>query len=249
MDVDWLTVSAQVVNFLVLVYLLKRFLYRPVLDAMDRRQREVADRLQQAERRQQAAEEERRGYAERRQALEQERDDLLAEARESARELREQLEDEAREAVEARRRHWTEALEHEQRQFLERLRREAALAITDTAGRVLRDLAERSLEDQVLAGLDRRLAEAEPGDLRALADGDRVTVRTAFQLDGRQQDALEAMLRRRLGAAPSLEVQADPSLGFGVELEAGGRRLGWHLAGYLETLERRVARRLEGAAP
>ena len=89
----------------------------------------------------------------------------------------------------------------------------------------------------------------DPGqDLRALAGGDRILVRTAFEPDGHQRDALAATLRRRLGTAPELELRIDPSLGAGIELEAGGHRLGWHLSGYLETLEARVARQLEASA-
>ena len=42
MQIDWITVSAHIVNFLILVWLLKRFLYRPVIRAMDRRIAAVA---------------------------------------------------------------------------------------------------------------------------------------------------------------------------------------------------------------
>ena len=35
MLIDWFTVAAQVVNFLVLMWLLKRFLYKPIVYAID----------------------------------------------------------------------------------------------------------------------------------------------------------------------------------------------------------------------
>ena len=38
MLIDWFTVGAQVLNFLILVWLMKRFLYKPVLDAIDARE-------------------------------------------------------------------------------------------------------------------------------------------------------------------------------------------------------------------
>ena len=50
MDVDWITVSAQIVNFLILVWLLKRFLYRPVLNAMNRREQRIHQRLGRGQR-------------------------------------------------------------------------------------------------------------------------------------------------------------------------------------------------------
>lgn len=49
MLIDWFTVAAQAVNFLVLVWLLKRFLYKPILGAMDAREQRIASQLRQAE--------------------------------------------------------------------------------------------------------------------------------------------------------------------------------------------------------
>ncbi|HVX26062.1 MAG TPA: hypothetical protein VHB70_06955 [Parafilimonas sp.] len=48
MQIDWFTVLAQVINFLVLVFLLKRFLYKPVLNAIDTREKRIAAQLNDA---------------------------------------------------------------------------------------------------------------------------------------------------------------------------------------------------------
>ncbi|HMR03616.1 MAG TPA: F0F1 ATP synthase subunit B, partial [Candidatus Competibacter phosphatis] len=56
MQIDWFTVAAQIVNFLLLVWLLKRFLYRPVLDAMAARQQKIAAALEEAQAKTQQAE-------------------------------------------------------------------------------------------------------------------------------------------------------------------------------------------------
>ena len=42
MLIDWFTVAAQAVNFLLLVWLLKRFLHKPVLAAIDEREKRIA---------------------------------------------------------------------------------------------------------------------------------------------------------------------------------------------------------------
>lgn len=62
MLIDWFTVIAQIVNFLVLLLLLRRFLYRPILDAMQARERKVAERLESAAQERIRAEEERERY-------------------------------------------------------------------------------------------------------------------------------------------------------------------------------------------
>ncbi len=49
MLIDWFTVVAQIVNFLILVWLLKRFLYKPILDALDAREKKIAKELADAD--------------------------------------------------------------------------------------------------------------------------------------------------------------------------------------------------------
>ena len=72
MELDWVTVSAQVVNFLVLIGLLKRFLYGPIVDAMDRRERHIAERLDEAMAREREAEGEARRHRDALEKLERE---------------------------------------------------------------------------------------------------------------------------------------------------------------------------------
>ena len=78
--IDWLTVGAQALNFLVLVYLLKRFLYGPVVRAIGRREEAIAERLREAEQRGKDAEAEARHHREAREALEAQRERLQARA-------------------------------------------------------------------------------------------------------------------------------------------------------------------------
>ena len=62
MLIDWFTVIAQIINFLVLLLLLRRFLYKPILNAMEERERKVAERLESARQERVRAEEERARY-------------------------------------------------------------------------------------------------------------------------------------------------------------------------------------------
>jgi F-type H+-transporting ATPase subunit b len=46
---DWFTFIAQIINFVILVYLLWRFLYKPITKTMGKRQEELEDRWQKAQ--------------------------------------------------------------------------------------------------------------------------------------------------------------------------------------------------------
>ena len=96
MRIDWFTVAAQVVNFLILVWLLKRFLYKPILDAIDAREKRVAKRLADADSKQAEANQEHDAFQRKNEAFDRERDGLLSEAKDQVEAERKRLFDGAR---------------------------------------------------------------------------------------------------------------------------------------------------------
>src|SRR5690606_34903035 len=76
--IDWFTVIAQIVNFLILVWLLKRFLYQPILRALDAREKRVAAELAAADEKEQEAEKERDKFRQKNDEFEQQRSVLLS---------------------------------------------------------------------------------------------------------------------------------------------------------------------------
>src|ERR1700685_4022377 len=96
MPIDWFTVIAQLINFLILVYLLKRFLYKPILHAIDEREKGIAAQLAEAEAKKAEAQRERDDFQHKNELFDQERAALLQQAREAAGAERQRLLDEAR---------------------------------------------------------------------------------------------------------------------------------------------------------
>ncbi len=73
MPIDWFTVVAQAFNFLILVWLLKRFLYKPILHAIDEREKGIAAQLAEADAKKAEAQEERNDFQHKNEAFDQER--------------------------------------------------------------------------------------------------------------------------------------------------------------------------------
>jgi F-type H+-transporting ATPase subunit b len=80
MLIDWFTVFAQGVNFLVLIWLLKRFLYKPVLAAIAAREKSIIDQLKNAEQKKSAAQTERDAFQQKNEEFDRQRAALLAHA-------------------------------------------------------------------------------------------------------------------------------------------------------------------------
>jgi F-type H+-transporting ATPase subunit b len=110
MQLDWFTTVAQIVNFLILVALLKRFLYGPIVRAMDSRAAHIAARVREAEDKLAVAEQQTTLYHDRLHELDARRDALLMQAREEAEAQRQHLLEQARQDVQQAQARWRTVL-------------------------------------------------------------------------------------------------------------------------------------------
>ena len=248
MQIDWLTVTAQIFNFLLLAWLLKRFLYKPVVDAMAQREARIAARLAQAEQREQQAQAEAGAFRERVAEIDREREARLAQAREAAERERRDLVESARGEARANRERWQHDLEREQAELRSALVRELAEAAVEIARRVLADLADAKLEGQALAALARRL-QALPDDERlAFAEmAPRLRLASTFEPEAEALEGLRLVLAEALGREVELECVRKPELVFGAELVGAGHKVAWSASGFLDAIADQVRQSLAEA--
>lgn len=123
MSVDWITVLAQIANFLVLVWLLKRFLYRPILDGIDAREAEIARRMQEAHLAQDKAEAAERAHLEQVQRLTAEQADTRKAAQQAAEKQRDEMVAQAQAQMAQARADWQAHLGAEAQAYTAKLQR------------------------------------------------------------------------------------------------------------------------------
>ncbi|MDB5337253.1 MAG: synthase chain [Planctomycetaceae bacterium] len=242
MLLDGFTVGAQLVNFLLLVWLLKRFLYRPILDAIATREQRIAAQLQDAEQQKAAARLEREDFQHKNEVFNEERESLVRKMTAEVKLERLRLLEEARTAAATLRDGFTEKLKQEwqawQREIIQRTQREV-FAMTR---RTLQDLANANLEDQILAVLIRRLHELDPAEkakLSTLSDAAAhpVQVRSGTELNPVQRDLIQAAFAETLGIQSVPRFETVPENLCGIEIVFDGHKISWSVADYLATLE------------
>jgi len=248
--IDWFTVAAQIVNFLILMALLKYFLYDRVVKAMDEREEKIHSRLQQAESLRQEAEREREVYRHKNREIDRKRDEVLARVEVEAARRREEALQEAREEIDRLRSGWREALHREQESFLRRLRLTAAGQVMAVSRRVLADLADAGIEKKVVDAFLRRLEGMDSDERQEAVDaimkeGGLVVLRSAGALSPAERRKISAVLRRVLGEGIKVEYETVPEMVLGVELVSRGQKIAWNLEEYLTHLETGVREILE----
>jgi F-type H+-transporting ATPase subunit b len=241
MNIDWFTFGAQIVNFLILVALLRWLLYDRILEAMQAREDRIAEQLADAERKQQAADAERNQYQEQLAVAEQQREETLRGAHQEAEQERDRLIREARDEVQQLQRRWREEYQRERDGFLAEVRHDVGRAAVEIAQQVLRKLAdtklERKLADQFIRSLEDMPESQYHTIARHLVDASEdVVVRSAFPLHDADRQQLESTMGRLFDVPGTLQYQVDPALFCGLELDAGGYCFGWNITQFLDEM-------------
>lgn len=250
MEIDWITLGAQLVNFAILVLLLRRFLYGRIVDAVRRREEEIQARLDDARRKEEEAEAEAAALRQDREALRERRDEMLREARAEAEEEREARLSEIRVETDAARERWRAQLGREREDFLRELRERAATATWRMVERVLAELADEELQHRTVTTFLKRLREAgDPSELStAIRGAGTLVIRSAFELEEAEEERIRAALAEELGAAGPVTFEVAPELVLGLRLEAGDREVQWSVRDQLHALEERVREMVEQPA-
>lgn len=245
MGLDWFTLIAQVVNFLVLVWLLKRFLFGRIVQAMEEREAKIASRLNEAAEKQALAEQEAALFQSRNRELEEQREKFLAHAREEAEAYRQELMEAARREADIAQARWVEALEGERQKLLKDVRERLGRHIFAVARHGLKELADADLEEQIVKVFVQRIQTMDPEEreavIAAIRDADHpLEIRTSFPLHPEMRERLTRSLREHLDGGLDVRFSVVPDLIAGIELWAHSHRVIWSLDSYVERLESRL---------
>jgi F-type H+-transporting ATPase subunit b len=243
--IDWFTVGAQALNFLILVWLMKRFLYGPILHAIEEREKLIAGELADADAKKAEAVNERDAFHQKNQKLDEERAALLAEARNDAKAERERLLAQAQKDADALSARRQETLMREAQDLNQALVRRTRQEVFAIARKALSDLATTSLEERLGEVFTRRLREMDGAEKERLAEALRTAsapavLRSAFELPAEQRATIQTALNETFSADVHVEYETAPDLVSGIELTANGQKIAWSIADYLATFEKGV---------
>ena len=245
MLIDWFTVGAQALNFLVLVWLMKRFLYKPILHAIEEREKRIATELANADKKKAEAQKERGEFQRKNEEFDQQRAALLSKATDEVQAERLRLLDDARKAADNLSAKRQETLRNDAHNLNQAISRRAQQEVFAIARKALTDLATTSLEERLGEVFTRRVREMDGQTKAGLAEAlktasEPVFVRSAFDLPAEQRTAIQNVLNETFSAEIPVRFETAPDLISGIELTTNGQKVAWSIADYLSSLEKGV---------
>lgn len=253
MLIDWFTVGAQALNFVILVWLMKHFLYQPVLDAIAAREKRIADQIADTQAGQAQVTTERKALQDKNTDFDQQRDALLVKATADAKAEGERLIDEAKQTAAALASKRQQSLVAQAEQLQHVIASRAADEVFAVVRKTLKDLANADLEDRMVAVFLQHLSEQPTAAKEPLAKALKLStapalIRSHFDLSANQRAAIQDAINTTFSADVPLRFETGASTVCGIELSTGGQKLAWTIDTYLQDFEHKVAGLLVPAA-
>lgn len=250
MKINWFTVIAQVINFLVLVWLLKRFLYKPILKAIDEREKKIAAQIKDADDKKAAAIKEQDDFKKKNDDFDQQKKELMDKAVADTNAEKNKLLEAAKNDANTLRSDLEKATkENQENQNIEieqKIQKEV-FAITRKA---LTDIASLSLEEQSVNTFIKRLNDSKDEEKKQFADAfksnaNAILVRSVFDLPEKQKGEINNAVDTILGTKTQLQFKTTPELISGIELTTNGYKLAWSFSEYLNSLEKNITEKMK----
>lgn len=245
MLINWFTVIAQIVNFLILVWLLKRFLYKPILNGIDAREKIIADKLAAAETDKLEAQKEKKEFNDKNEEFESQRENLLRKAEEDANKLRLEMLDSARKDSEELQQKWNKKLLDHEEVLNHEVRLRTEQEIFAIVRKMLSDLSGTTLEENIINVFVHKIDDLTQEDkaqilLAFQKNPEEVLVRSMFELSSDQRSLIEKKMKEKLGIDASVKFESGPDLVSGIEVIINDQKISWNISHYLASLEENI---------
>jgi F-type H+-transporting ATPase subunit b len=250
MLIDWFTVGAQALNFLILVWLLKHFLYKPILNAIDAREKGIAAQLADAATKKVEAQKEHDDFQSKNKTFDEQRVGLLGKATDEAKAEREHLMDDARKEADTLRAAQAAALQNDQKRLSTQIIHLTKEEVFEIARKTLADLATVSLEERMGEVFTRRLHEMDGKSKESLGaalktGSEPAILRSTFALLPDQRAAIQNALNETFSAQIRVNFETAQDAVCGIELTTNGQKVAWSIADYLASLDHKVSTLLD----
>ena len=245
MTIDWFTVGAQALNFLILIWLMKHFLYKPILNAINAREKLIATELADANTKEVEGEKTRDEFQQKNEEFDRQHAALLSQMTNEVKVERQRLLDEARKAADRLSTKRQETLRNDAHMLNQAISRRTQQEVFAIARKALMDLGTTSLEERLSEVFVSRLREMDGESKESLdaalkTTSEPVLLSSAFSLPAEQRATIQNALNETFSADIHVRFEIAPELISGIELTLNGQKIAWSIADYLASMEKGV---------
>jgi F-type H+-transporting ATPase subunit b len=246
MNISWFEIIAQIINFFIILFILQKLLYKPVMKAMKERQERIQKSQIEANAKMKDATELMDTYDKKMQDIQKEKREILEEARTQAQEKKEGLLEDYKNEAEHKRRVYLKEIEDEKENFTRHLRENLGESAVKIASHILNDISSKELQSEVfntfilrLKNLNRDIPDPED-----LTDEDHAKIHSFSALSQYEKKTVEEVLGDQLKNVKEISYEMDSELVLGYELHLETYTIHTNIKNYLDEIEKDIIENL-----
>lgn len=247
MNIDWFEIGAQIFNFFLILFILQKFLYKPVMKAMAERQERIEKSQLEADEKMKDATAIVAEYDGKMEQVQTEKRMILEQARTQAEEKKESLLEGYQQEAENKRRVYLKEIEDEKESFTRHLRRNLGENAVKIASHILDAISSKELEVEVFKTFVRDLESLRENvpDPEDLKEEEHIDVHSFKDLSQAEKKSIEEALRAQLENVKEVKYETDPELGLGYALHLQTYTVHTNIKNYLEEIEKDIIGNLD----
>lgn len=247
MQINWFEIVAQVINFFLILFILQKLLYKPVINAMKSRQERIEKSQIEADEKYKEAEELVIQYDGKIAEIDKEKREILEDARNQAQEKKESLLVDYKEEAENKRKAYLKEIEDEKEHFIVKLRKNLGENAVKIASHILNTISSRELEEEVFNTFVSNLKDLEENlpNKEVLIEEDYVNILSSRNLTDDKKKTIESILKAQMKNIKNVNFQVDESLILGYELDLETYTVHTNIKHYLENIEKEIINNLD----
>lgn len=245
MNIDWFTVVAQLFNFIILVGLMKHFLYKPIHNAIDTREKRIEKELADADAKKAEAKTEQDAFQKKNADFDRQYTQQMSKARDEVKAERERLLEKVRKEANDMSNKLQDVRRNDAHNLNKHISVQTQREVFAIARKALFDLGTVSLEECLSDIFIRRLKEMDGKAKEVLSKAiktatEPTSLLTAFELTEEQQVNIQNAMNETFKAEILMRFVTAPDLISGIEFSTNGYKIGWNIADYLESMEKGI---------
>ncbi len=225
------TIIAQFINFSILIVILNKFLYKPVLKTMDKRKEDIKNKIEETESKLEESEKLKKEYLSKLQEVEKENIALREKALEDIKKFKELELEKAKKDVSAKKDKFNDYLDLEQKSLIEDFNENLSDLFVSYSNNILEVLANSNLQDEIVNSFLEKVKNLDSDKVSSVNDlnVENIYIYSNAELTAKQKNFIKETLKEKGFKFKDVEYDVENSLILGIELKAKSYILSWNV--------------------
>ncbi len=250
MNINWFEIIVQMINFFILLFILQKLFYKPVIKAMEDRQQRINDIRNEADKKREEADELIQEYEQNKQELEEKKEEIMDEAIKEADEKKESLIESYKEEAQEKRESFINEVKEEEENFLKELRNTLGKSSVNLASKILEEITDEELTDKIFETFIKKIKSLEKEKINEEIKLSKVEIilSSSEKLSEKQKKLFEKAISNKFDDSIEIEYEVDEDLIKGFELKLESLTVHTNIKNYLREAEDNIKKILDKKA-